>query len=53
MAFLFGSYSVVALRRETVEPCKSCGDQVRLRLMYSAPHLSEDSDFYPDKNEGN
>lgn len=36
---------VVALRGEFVQPCKSCGDQVRLRLLYAAPHISEDGDF--------
>lgn len=36
---------VIALRGQPVEPCKACGDQVRLRLLYAAPHLSEDGDF--------
>lgn len=36
---------VVALRGESVQPCKSCGDRIRLRLLYAAPHISEDGDF--------
>ena len=37
--------SVVALRGETVQPCADCGEEVRLRLLHAAPHISEDADF--------
>ena len=37
--------TLVAVRGDVVRPCGSCGDQVRLRLVYAAPHISEDGDF--------
>lgn len=37
--------SVVALRGETVKACTACGEEVRLRLVHAAPHISEDADF--------
>ena len=40
--------TVVALRREIVQPCNTCGEQVQLRLVYEAPHVSEDPDFQAD-----
>lgn len=36
---------IVAIRGEMLHPCKTCGDQVRWRLLYGAPHVSEDEDF--------
>ncbi len=42
--------SVIAIRGERVGPCQTCGDRVLLRLVYAAPHISEDSDFYPQQN---
>jgi len=40
-------YEVVAVRGELVTPCSDCGKQVHLRLVYAAPHVSEDMDFCP------
>ncbi len=37
--------SVVALRGEQVQPCNTCGRDVQFRLIYAAPHVSEDADF--------
>jgi hypothetical protein len=37
--------TVVAIRGERVERCGSCGEEVRLRLIHAAPHVSEDGDF--------
>jgi hypothetical protein len=36
---------VIAVRGEMVQPCSYCGQELRLRLIYMAPHISEDSDF--------
>jgi hypothetical protein len=41
--------AVVVIRGESIKPCPSCGDQVHLRLVYAAPHISEDGDFCPDQ----
>lgn len=43
--------AVVAVKGETVQQCRTCGDQVRLRLLYAAPHVSEDGDFCPPKRQ--
>lgn len=42
--------AVIAIRGEQVGPCQSCGDRVQLRLVYAAPHISEDGDFFPEEN---
>lgn len=42
--------SVVAIRGEKVQPCTACGEEVRLRLVHAAPHISEDADFCPERN---
>jgi hypothetical protein len=39
------AFSVVAVRGERVQPCVACGEEVFLRLVRSAPHISEDADF--------
>jgi hypothetical protein len=44
-------YEVVAVRGELVMPCNDCGKQVHLRLVYAAPHVSEDTDFCPDTEQ--
>jgi len=36
---------VVAIRGERIQPCQSCGEQVQLKLVHAAPHISEDHDF--------
>ncbi|WP_148210244.1 hypothetical protein [Candidatus Korobacter versatilis] len=41
--------TVVALRGETLQPCKVCAEGVRFRLVYEAQHVSEDPDFTPDR----
>lgn len=35
----------IVLRGDIVRPCQVCGDQICLRLIYAAPHISEDGDF--------
>jgi predicted secreted Zn-dependent protease len=45
------SYEVVAVRGEMVKRCNDCGAEVHLRLIYAAPHVSEDSDFCPDRSD--
>ncbi len=37
--------NIVAIRGQHVQPCEQCGEQVRWRLLYETPHLSEDEDF--------
>lgn len=37
--------TLVALRGEKVQRCLRCGEEVRLRLVHAAPHISEDDDF--------
>jgi hypothetical protein len=37
--------TVVALSGEVVQPCNTCADEVQMRLLYEAPHVSEDPDF--------
>lgn len=49
----FEAYEVVAVRGEMVMPCNDCGRQVQLRLIYAAPHVSEDSDFCPEADGRN
>ncbi len=44
-----GASHVIALRGERVGPCQCCGEDVQLRLMYAAPHISEDGDFAADQ----
>lgn len=42
------------LLRNTIFPfCRRCGDSVRYRLVQSAPHISEDSDFVEGFKEDN
>ena len=45
--------AVIATRGEHVGPCQTCGDRVLLRLVYAAPHISEDGDFFPEENARN
>jgi hypothetical protein len=45
--------AVIAIRGEHVGPCQTCGDRVLLRLVYAAPHISEDGDFFPEENVRN
>lgn len=42
------SYEVVAIRGEMVKSCNDCGGELHLRLVYAAPHVSEDGDFCPE-----
>jgi hypothetical protein len=37
--------TIVAVRGEKVKPCAACGEKISLRLLRSAPHISEDADF--------
>ena len=45
--------AVIAIRGEHVGPCQACGDRVLLRLVYAAPYISEDGDFFPEENARN
>jgi hypothetical protein len=41
---------VVAIRGERVQPCAGCGEEVSLKLVRAAPHISEDADFCHPRN---
>jgi hypothetical protein len=41
--------ALIALRGEMVRPCHTCGELVCLRLVYAAPHISEDGDFASER----
>ena len=36
---------VVAVRGEIMQPCRGCGEAVAWRLVYAAPHITEDENF--------
>jgi hypothetical protein len=45
--------ALIALRGEMVRPCHTCGELVCLRLVYAAPHISEDGDFASEQTISN
>jgi hypothetical protein len=46
----FKRVQAVAIRGELVKPCSCCGEEVQFRLLYAAPHISEDVDFCDDSD---
>ena len=39
------AHEVVMLREDAFPPCDSCGNQVRFRLIRTAPYIFQDEDF--------